>query len=852
MASPRPARREPGAPPPAAFAPPLRSPRFHVVAAVVVTALGALGYAAARSTWSSEPARGYTAFGVTAAIVASALFLGVYLYVWRKRGAQEVLPGRLQTWLRMHVWLSVLGTLAALLHAGFHVDDGWGTLALAVLGFVMLSGTVGWWLYVSVPPRVDATVGNLAVPHTERAIRDLERTLSALEAGASDAFTAQVAALRSGRHAVGKAGRLAEGEAERLEQAQDLVRRLTAERARLSRQVRLKRWLRVWLWLHWPVACALPVVVTIHALDALEVGTQGRARAPGEHLDPLSCRECHPQQVDEWLTSMHAMAMSSPTVDLQHRLLVAVEQAHVARGGEPVAGDLCVKCHAPTGHHPGLAPRDEHEPLLARVTERAPASAYGISCVVCHQIGDVRAHAEFERLPRTQVVNPVDDLSTIAYRNIDNLLFAPGRTLRGAFGDAGEALPVGNGGHPSRFAPAFGRHGPAGAAGRAADSAFCASCHTVVVDRPDRALTHGDGEPAKLQNTFREWEEGGTDEGALNWSRAGVQCLDCHARDLAPVAREVRRMGDREGGGFLPLEQRRSRIVDLVRENAAGFLPGEDAFAALPRDGFDLPLPPRRRYRHAFTGVDHPLDDETPLLPGALGLSDGERRRANGALRLAMESDIDDLLAIAAAVEIDRVERGRVKGRILNLATGHHLPAGFAFARETWIEVRRQRGADVRVVAGGDGQGRSLAASDDLPESEKTREGFVNLQAVLWNGTERPAGSPYHREGETVIQIEVPKVLAGQQARDKGFTDRRGPILPGHLLAFDIACDVEPGDRVSVRLLFRGFPPRFLSELSRRLKATPGGPSGATAAEIERLGRLTRGLRIREMASDRR
>lgn len=836
----------------AAFAPPPRSLRFHAVAALVVTALGAGAWVLAAQRWQGEPSRGYTVLGIVLACAASALFLAVLAYSWRKRAGQEWLPGRLQTWLRLHVWLAVLGTWAALLHAGFHVDGGWGTAALVVLGAVMVSGAVGWWLYVTVPPRVDAKVGNLAVPHTERTLADLERGLDALEAGASPALKARLAAVRAGRpHA--SSTRLPDEEAERLAEAEGLVQRLRHERRRLVVQRRLQRWLRLWLWLHWPIACLLPVVAVVHAFDALEVGTAGRPRAPAAHLDPLSCRECHQPQVDEWLMSMHSMAMSAPTVDLQHRLLVAVERRHVAAGGQPVAGDLCVRCHAPTGHHPGLAADGQHEPLLARVGERAPASAYGVSCVVCHQITDVRAHAASARLPRTPGAEGVDDLSTIAFRNIDNLVFTPSRTMRGAFGRLGEPLPVGNAAHASEPAPAFGLHGPAGDPSRAAEPSFCASCHTVVVDRPDRVLSRGDGQPVKLQNTYREWEEGGTAPEALNWSRAGVGCLDCHARDLAPVAEAVKAMAARGTTTFVPLEQRRARIVDLVRRNARGFLPGDDALAALPQGGFDLPLPERRRYTHAFVGVDHPLDAETPLLPGALGLSDDVRRRMNGIYRLGMETRIDELLSVAAALEIDTVEAGRVKGRILNLATGHHLPAGFAFARETWLEVSRFRsGEGARVLVGGDGAGGRLAPSADLPEAEKSREGFVNLQAVLWNGTEKPADARYHSTGETVIQTEVPKVLAGKEARDKGFLDRRGPILPGQTLAFDIPCDVRPTDRVTVRLLFRNFPPKFLSELARRLRDTPGGADGATEAEVQRLERLPQGLRIREMASDTR
>lgn len=862
-APPRPPRPGPGAsspgrgaPTPPAFAPPVRRPAFHVVAGVLTLALGTAATLLARRAWASEPARGYTTLGLWLASVGSALFLAVLLYSWRKRWGQEVLPGRLQTWLRLHLWLSALGTWAVLLHAGFHVDDRWGTVALGALAFVLLTGLVGWWLYVLVPPAVDRHVGNLAVPHTSAELARIEATLTRFEAGASDAFRAQLQALRRGAPAPKGLGRLGADEAERLEEARGLVARLATEHARRARQVRYKRWLRLWLWLHVPAACALPFVVAYHALDALEVRTEGRPRAPEDFADPLSCARCHPQQVEEWLGSMHSMAMSSPTVDLQHRLLVAVDRrreaekrGHAGLTQGPVAGDLCVRCHAPTGHHPGLT--DAPEPLLARATQRAPASAYGISCVACHHITDVAAHASGGRL-----AHPLEE---IEYRNIDNLSFAPGRTMSGAFGGpggAGGGEAVGNGGHKSAPAPAF---LGAGASVHGGSSAFCASCHTVVVDRPDAALSHGTGEPVLLQNSYREWLEGGTAADALHWAAEGVGCLDCHARDLGGVVAAVKRMADRRQTGYLPLAQRRAAIVALVRANAVGLLPGEDALAALPADGFDRPLPARRRYRHSFTGVDLPLDDQGPLLPGARGLGEDERRRANRALRDAMGGRIDDLLSIAAAVEIDDVVRGakgRVKGRVLNLATGHHLPAGFAFAREMWLEVTRIRGGREHVLLGGDGAGAPLPPTYDLVTAEKQRKDFVNLQAVLWNGTAAPAGGAYNADGETVIQIEVPEVLAGAKAQKAGFPDRKGPLLPGHTLAFDVdAGALEAGDTVRVRLLFRGFPPKFLVELRRRLAhehpALADDPA-AVEADLRRLDGLASGLVIREMARDER
>src|SRR5207244_11640775 len=67
-------------------------------------------------------ARGYTALGLALGVGAAAAFLATSLYSYRKRAGQEHVPGRLQSWLRVHAWVSLAGFFAVLLHSGFHAD----------------------------------------------------------------------------------------------------------------------------------------------------------------------------------------------------------------------------------------------------------------------------------------------------------------------------------------------------------------------------------------------------------------------------------------------------------------------------------------------------------------------------------------------------------------------------------------------------------------------------------------------------------------------------------------------------------------------------------------------------------
>ena len=71
---------------------------------------------------------------------------------------QEVLPWRLETWLRVHAWLSLAAFWVVLLHSGFHLDGGTGTWAFALLAVTLASGIGGWIVYARVPPAAHAKV----------------------------------------------------------------------------------------------------------------------------------------------------------------------------------------------------------------------------------------------------------------------------------------------------------------------------------------------------------------------------------------------------------------------------------------------------------------------------------------------------------------------------------------------------------------------------------------------------------------------------------------------------------------------------------------------------------------------
>ncbi len=844
------------------WAPPRTDTRFHVLAAVALLVGGGVLFGLWSGVTTRQPARGHTVLGYALGTVAGLFYVFATLYSWRKRAGQEWMPGRLQTWLRLHLWLSLGGLLAALLHAGFHVDGGLGTWTLALLVVTLGSGIVGWWFYCRVPLVVAATdvglrdgegrpipFGNLATKGTRTRVEAIEQEIAALSTGKSEALKAQASALLGrGRGGPAPKGPLATGELPTL----DRVKALAAERdgllAGLVEQGRLRRWLRTWLWVHVPAAILFLPTMLVHAWDASEAGWTFTTPTPRDFADPLTCRECHRRQYDEWILSPHAMAQSSPVMDLQNRLVLLAqftEERTPARRGRawrqdlpspiPVK-DLCTRCHAPTGSLPQMAP-SSHESPLAEIEDRAPASRYGISCVTCHQITEVHPHA-ISASPSGQ-----------PYRDLENLVWTQGKRYLGSLGGPGELPSIGNAAHRGAFAAIFVDHDPRRAQERGVDyrtqAHLCASCHTVTVDRPhDPASPH-----LKLQDTWQEWLDGGKGPGAVNWSERGLGCMSCHNMDLSSAAKLATSLAqkDREEGLALTPDVLRARIAKMEAELRGLQLVGETSRSA--EGSFDLPLPAgRRRFLHTFTGIDTPMEEGVPYLAGHPEADKVPNARATAIARTG------NLLRIAAAIGIERwPDDGVLKVNVASLATGHKLPAGFAFAREMWLEVSVQGRSDrpeddaawFRIV-GGAGGGAGLPSSARLLKRDPITGGDVglrNLQAVLHDGK---------TSVDAVLQNETFTVLKGEKAVKAGFPDRVDALLPGDVreVKIPLALLGEHGARVAraarlrVRLLCRNLPPEFLEGLAVRFDDL------GDVARAARARRLSDHLVIHEMAVD--
>jgi hypothetical protein len=101
----------------------------------------------------------------------------------------------------------------------------------------------------------------------------------------------------------------------------------------------------------------------------LLAGCGDRGLDPAALSDPASCEGCHPDQVREWASSMHAYASDDPVFLAMNRL------GQRATGG--ALGDFCVRCHAPFAG--------------GRDVEGLPRAERGVTCAACHQVAEVVA-----------------------------------------------------------------------------------------------------------------------------------------------------------------------------------------------------------------------------------------------------------------------------------------------------------------------------------------------------------------------------------------------------------------------------------------------------------------------------
>lgn len=271
--------------------------------------MGSLLALAASGVWyvlyeSSLPdgARGGTWQGLVFGIVGSALMLFAGVLGMRKK-APKWRIGRMQTWLRGHIWLGLLSVPMILFHSGFRLGGFLEQVLMLVFGLVIVSGFVGLALQQYLPrimttaapaqaifdqlPAVcvrlrseaEAILLPVCGPLWDDATSTSPGPLSPKES-LRFFYTSEVhpflqpqppadAAMLLSTRALQRFSQLERALPDQLQPMLADIRAICDERRMLLTQERYQRWLHGWLIVHVPLSMALLVLGILHAVMSL-------------------------------------------------------------------------------------------------------------------------------------------------------------------------------------------------------------------------------------------------------------------------------------------------------------------------------------------------------------------------------------------------------------------------------------------------------------------------------------------------------------------------------------------------------------------------------------------------------
>jgi len=228
---------------------------------------------------------GYTLGTVGALLIAWLLWFGV-----RKRRFGSTF-GTLQEWLSAHVYFGTTLIVIATLHAAFKVGWNVHTLAYVLMLAVIGSGFFGVYAYLRYPRLMTDNLGDDTLEMLLIKIADLDRQARRLSLSLPDSISKLVLSSAQGTAIGGTWWRQLRGTAPdcptdaAVAGVQGLGRKLVGEQAktnhqlytlllkkqelvaRARRDVKLKAWLDIWLYVHVPLSMALLAALTIHILS---------------------------------------------------------------------------------------------------------------------------------------------------------------------------------------------------------------------------------------------------------------------------------------------------------------------------------------------------------------------------------------------------------------------------------------------------------------------------------------------------------------------------------------------------------------------------------------------------------
>jgi len=478
-----------------------------------------------------------------------------------------------------------------------------------------------------------------------------------------------------------------------------------------------------------------------------------------------TCEGCHELQVAEWKGSAMHMA-ASPTFAAFEVAMNRASGGAFAHGSGTANEDFCNVCHLPVGvMFDELPTFDADDPMAySGVLDGTSALANeGVTCDVCHT---------------TEAIDPS---------------VTPGGD---GLGTAHALVHNGTGDKHGPFATTNSMHTSVEST-LLPSAAFCGTCHDVRSGKPDVVT----GEPfLRVENTYSEWLES---DWATSDSPVGepVPCQGCHM-SLYPFAEP-------------------------------------NTFAQAQVSSFSAALPVRKHASHAFTAVSVSLVDDVryphqdePDAVDAFGFPTGQQQRREAMLAAACTLSLEDTPTL--------LEQGArelpITVTIENVGAGHGVPSGFSQEREIWVELVVWDDSGVIYSSGmlEDSAHPELGETSpdgNLHDEDLQHRSFsVDLETLAASVTagpdadQRPDGvnlglvtftNDFVAVDETTGEWRV--VLTPLEANHTDNSKALQPFVP-YSARYDVplpAGGVRGDIRVSARLRFRAFPPKFLRLLGQ-------------------------------------
>jgi hypothetical protein len=218
-------------------------------------------------------------------IVAFVMVLLVTAYTLRRRFIRK-LPGKVQDWLWLHVWFGMSSALIACMHENFQnithdfsfllsrfTEGTFGTTALYALILLVLTGMVGRVLDIwqaRLIAREAASNGVGITRSIEEKLFELELAVERLSAGKSAAFKQYCEkALHMKGEPLAQVPALDAFEMGDFQRAYDILGKRWQLEHSLQRQKRAQLVIRIWRYIHIPLACVALLVISYHSIAEL-------------------------------------------------------------------------------------------------------------------------------------------------------------------------------------------------------------------------------------------------------------------------------------------------------------------------------------------------------------------------------------------------------------------------------------------------------------------------------------------------------------------------------------------------------------------------------------------------------